>query len=84
MSFNVKQHAENMREDIRAAAACLRSTERGRAVLIDVHRLLDGPISQLDDKGWSAVQTLIACYRFGFQGSVLESIEPASAKGGGK
>ena len=54
----------------------LSASERGRFVLGDLHRLLDGPISQADGLGWAAVFVLLHCYEDGYAGTVLEYLSP--------
>jgi hypothetical protein len=71
----------DLREDIRVAAAVLRSTERGRQVLLDLHNLLVGELSGIDGNAFDAVFTLISMYRHGFAGSVLKSIAPRYPEG---
>jgi hypothetical protein len=85
--MNGKQYAEKQRREresfqaviadsdakIRASIAALQGHERGRQVLIDLGRLLNGPATGLDCNGHEAVVTLITEFAKGRRGFLASS-----------
>jgi hypothetical protein len=60
------------------AMAVLTASERGRDVLADLYRLLNGRASGLGSREWAAVLALVDVYRDGWPGSVLDALRPAA------
>lgn len=52
---------------------------RGTSVRRELTKLLDGPISQLDENHWVSILTLIQFYRCGWTGAVLEELKYGKA-----
>lgn len=69
-----KEQNEVIRNQIRDCVAILEESETGRSVKKQLKTFLDGRISNLDHRGWTAVNYLLNAYNKGFPGSVLEDL----------
>lgn len=66
---------KGLEADVVVAAELLRSTERGRGVLIHLREMMHGDLGGLDGRGWDAVAVLLDRFHYGFAGTVLDELD---------